>query len=843
MAASSTSPAPDFIPQQGVVVCQASEGGSAFAGSGGISPEPSAFEEDPSRGNADHHSVISRCVVRSVHDSVARFDERKRNLVKQIGFGGFLYFPPLKSFDRKFSVWLMTKVEEMAPALVIDDERTLRFSKEDVGKVFGIPSCGRRVVDRRSGRKERKVALDKNFPQRSIKAVQEVVDCDYGPFMTKDQEDTFKVSFVVFVMSCVLVPCVKHDYVTAEYWDALVHPEDIKKFDWAAYVLRRLLDAVFKLKSDLERKIRVINLTGCSLFLQVLYLDSIDLGVWNCSHQLLPRVRSFAADRLRYMIDADCKAISSARTAECQYGRSRLRTPSDVCYSWASGLQGMDGSLQVSEQSGLWEDTLLMARQMKLPTGVAGHVYMAIEEHRRQMNEVALRQGRNLVRAVANIVRPFMDGFNYRLDYDSSFWMFGRDGSTDMDGDNIVPEACEQDSCFMCGFDHPGMVEPGYNFGLPMQARHRRPGSTDVPRVGHRIPGSFFGCTHVINLLLEATIGGPCVEVMVMHAMARFYMLSRQCKYSRRIDLNKSLHAEEDYRVPVVTQMSAISVGSFSPWDVGFDSEHGYEAAIRLMAQYTALGKELDVKSAWFVHYAPKYVEVNGADAWSQFIGEAEMEMDMMDVLMRRFKQVDDSLYVRFCGYRWRHFVESDFLALLVAGWPRCFEVCTREQLAGGHLQYLVPKCRVIFFPLLLVHRWVCYAWDLTRNEIVVFDPCALTGKADVIGPWHSHVVSMLKIGMAFAARNLFVGWDHSWDDPAVKMFRTDVDLSAMNKSGMVVAHFCRCFDGNTVTPDFRSVGIREIASLLLSEALQLEGNLGKPPSVLAPEGLVGKVE
>ncbi|TVU50228.1 hypothetical protein EJB05_01592 [Eragrostis curvula] len=382
MAAPETSAARDFMPQA-MVACQGSTGSTT-------TPENSLCEGDPASPIAEHQAVISRCVVRSVNDSVSRFDERKRRLVKDIGFGGFLNFPPLKTLDRRFSVWLMSRVDERVPALVIDGERTLTFSKQDLGKVFGIPSSGRRVVDRRSARKERKEALDKNFTARSITAVQEVVDRDYGPLMSKEQEDTFKVSFVVLVMSCVLVPCSKHDYVTAEYWDALVKPDDINKFDWAAYVLQRLIEAVMKLKSDLERKVRVTNLTGCSLFLQVLYLDSVDLGVWNCSHRLLPRIRSFTADRLRFMIDADCKSVSNTCSPNCQYGRSRLRPPSDVCYSWASALEGTDSSYLVSEQGGLWDDTLLMARQMKLPTAVAGHVYMAIEDHRRQMNEVAM---------------------------------------------------------------------------------------------------------------------------------------------------------------------------------------------------------------------------------------------------------------------------------------------------------------------------------------------------------------------------------------------------------------------------------------------------------------------
>lgn len=42
--------------------------------------------------------------------------------------------------------------------------------------------------------------------------------------MTKEEEGAFKVAFMVFVMSCLLAPCAKYDYVSAEYWDALADP-------------------------------------------------------------------------------------------------------------------------------------------------------------------------------------------------------------------------------------------------------------------------------------------------------------------------------------------------------------------------------------------------------------------------------------------------------------------------------------------------------------------------------------------------------------------------------------------------------------------------------------------
>jgi len=46
----------------------------------------------------------------------------------------------------------------------------------------------------------------------------------------------------------------------------------------------------------------------------------------------------------------------------------------------------------------------------------------------------------------------------------------------------------------------------------------------------------------------------------------------------------------------------------------------------------------------------------------AQFVGHSEFEMELVDAVIRRYKQVDDDLYVHEGPARWRHFVESDFM-------------------------------------------------------------------------------------------------------------------------------------------------------------------------------------
>lgn len=220
-------------------------------------------------------SFASRCSVRLIHEVVSKFDLKKRDLVKSTGFEGILHFPCIKQINRKFGLWLMSSVDESSQTLVIGDNIRIKFSKEDVGKVIGIPCAGKRILDNRLSTRDAKHKVLQEYlgyefkDQRSIKQVQEIIERSYDHPMTKLQEDAFRIAFVVFVVSNLLSPSAKHDYASIDYWTAIENADSIISYDWSEYVIMRLLDAVTKLKQDVSSGIKFPNVTGCSIFLQV----------------------------------------------------------------------------------------------------------------------------------------------------------------------------------------------------------------------------------------------------------------------------------------------------------------------------------------------------------------------------------------------------------------------------------------------------------------------------------------------------------------------------------------------------------------------------------------------
>lgn len=143
--------------------------------------------------------------------------------------------------------------------------------------MFGIP-CSRKAVyegKRKYNRKDKMsnilrgcLRMDSK-DERSLKAVQEILERSYKNGMRPEDEDAFKVSFVIFVMASLLAPGLKHDFAGADYWGALSDPCEIHTYDWGAYVIQRLMDAVLRVKVDLLKRAKVFSILGCPLFLQV----------------------------------------------------------------------------------------------------------------------------------------------------------------------------------------------------------------------------------------------------------------------------------------------------------------------------------------------------------------------------------------------------------------------------------------------------------------------------------------------------------------------------------------------------------------------------------------------
>ena len=126
-----------------------------------------------------------------------------------------------------------------------------------------------------------------------------------------------------------VAPRTKHDYGTIDYWGALANTENISQFNWCEFVLDFLLEAVRRLKNDMMANNLNTTLVGCHLFLQIFFLDNVDLGIFNNNHNVLPHISDFDQSSMKNMITM-ATHIGKGPTS---YSKCMIRQGNDLCYA------------------------------------------------------------------------------------------------------------------------------------------------------------------------------------------------------------------------------------------------------------------------------------------------------------------------------------------------------------------------------------------------------------------------------------------------------------------------------------------------------------------------------
>ena len=132
-------------------------------------------------------------------------------------------FPALRQINRRFAAWIMSRVDPLSQTLIIEPYKQISFNKDDVERVLGIPSQGKSVLSLGAPSKQlvNKVSdmylQGRDKDRRSIKVAQDVIERNYPKGMSEADINAFKVAFVIYVMSTLLSPGSKHDYISIDY--------------------------------------------------------------------------------------------------------------------------------------------------------------------------------------------------------------------------------------------------------------------------------------------------------------------------------------------------------------------------------------------------------------------------------------------------------------------------------------------------------------------------------------------------------------------------------------------------------------------------------------------------
>jgi hypothetical protein len=204
---------------------------------------------------------------------VSKFSDYKKQIVRDIGFGGIVDLPCITKVNLRLSSWLLSKLDMNESALVFTRSKRIWFHERDIGIVFGIPSGDIDVDSVEISSQQINIirqycGLDMR-DARSVKGLDSVLEQHLDDSSTSFELNRFKIAFVIFVMTHLLAPSAKHDQCNLDFFGALKNTDKTEKFNWCRYVYTYVLDAARKVQDEMFRKGHVTSLTGCHLFLQV----------------------------------------------------------------------------------------------------------------------------------------------------------------------------------------------------------------------------------------------------------------------------------------------------------------------------------------------------------------------------------------------------------------------------------------------------------------------------------------------------------------------------------------------------------------------------------------------
>lgn len=217
------------------------------------------------------------CAINS-RGSVKRFKklndvllEEKKRLVEEMKLGGLMHLPKITRTNRHQQMWVLSKVDEKASAIIVDGRRDTPFDDKDVERVLGVPGEGATINNNPAPHVLSSVrqTLGISSSETRISVIEEIVKKEYGRAMTKAESDAFKVACVVCAVTYVLAPPLKHNYFLTEYWGGLHTPDLIHMYNWGKYVREEVLLSAGRVKSELLGGKVKSNISGCTFFIQV----------------------------------------------------------------------------------------------------------------------------------------------------------------------------------------------------------------------------------------------------------------------------------------------------------------------------------------------------------------------------------------------------------------------------------------------------------------------------------------------------------------------------------------------------------------------------------------------
>ncbi|BAD86896.1 hypothetical protein [Oryza sativa Japonica Group] len=253
--------------------------------------------------------INCRCQPKCVVNIIKEFDDRKKELIGEVGFDGLLDIK-LTKVNRQFGAWLLSKVDPKSCAIVKDVNQELPFGPNDVNAVFGLPCSGQPIIpcsqDELDGKKQILCEIFEipNFSHMKISLLERILKKQYGYPMTIDEKRVFMAAFVLYVTTKLLAPQSCANFISPRYIMVVSDVDNIKQYNWSQFVVDEVKKAAESMPTYFPNKAQ-LSINGCIIFLMVKYLRNLQFRKVGITCVKTCHISQFEDDQIARMIQQD----------------------------------------------------------------------------------------------------------------------------------------------------------------------------------------------------------------------------------------------------------------------------------------------------------------------------------------------------------------------------------------------------------------------------------------------------------------------------------------------------------------------------------------------------------
>uniref|UniRef100_A0A0E0L4B3 Aminotransferase-like plant mobile domain-containing protein n=1 Tax=Oryza punctata TaxID=4537 RepID=A0A0E0L4B3_ORYPU len=188
-------------PQDPVTEGRDSYHSEAIPLSGFSQPEHPGHNNPP----AEVWGATSRSSPKHAAELIGKFKKEQIELVRTIGFGGLLELQQINGIDRRFTTWLLSRVNCDSRTLRVGNNLDVELSPRNVHRVLGIPFEGMDVCPMPDNSKEERDTFVQHyigapgFESSALKGAEEVIKRTFPDGMNSWARDHFRTAFLELI--------------------------------------------------------------------------------------------------------------------------------------------------------------------------------------------------------------------------------------------------------------------------------------------------------------------------------------------------------------------------------------------------------------------------------------------------------------------------------------------------------------------------------------------------------------------------------------------------------------------------------------------------------------------